>query len=69
MGKFTDWLQKREGADVSLSIPDEEGDGGDQVANMMEKPGAFPAFGDDLPITAKNRVNKMRKCNCRQDKK
>lgn len=40
----------------------DEGDGGDGVIKRLEKTGgAFPQYGDDLPITAKNRQNKLKK--------
>lgn len=64
------WLQKRdETFRVSPSIVDDEGDDGDRLAKSMPKPGAFPTYGDDLPITDKNRQNKLRfmkkNCKCR----
>lgn len=80
MSDFTNWLSRRDkrmaenigGFRVSPSIADDEGDGGDELEKMMPKPGAFPTYdmdGEDLPITAKNRRNKIqfakKKCNCK----
>jgi hypothetical protein len=63
MYSFKDFLQKKEwygGSSNDPSSVDDEGDGGDGVDRRMEKPGAFPTYGDDLPITKKNRTNKQR---------
>lgn len=72
---FIDWLSKRDenygGSANDPSNVEDEGDGGDGVEKRMEKPGAFPTYsgGDDLPITARNRRNKLtfskKKCNCK----
>ena len=61
MVSFKNWLLKKENYGGSANFPsgvEDEGDGGDALANKMEKPGAFPTYGDDLPITKKNRSNK-----------
>jgi len=72
---FLDYLNKKEWFGGSANDPssvEDEGDGGDGVAKRMIAPGAFPTYSDnELPITAKNRKNKIRymkkDCNC--DKK
>lgn len=63
MYSFKDFLTKKEWYGGSANDPssvDDEGDGGDGVDRRMEKPGAFPTYGDDLPITPKNKKNKQR---------
>lgn len=74
MASFIDWLNRRNenygGSANDPSNVEDEGDGGDGVEKRMEKPGAFPVYGaDDLPITARNRRNKLsmskKKCNCK----
>ena len=73
---FLNWLRKRDesygGSAGNPSGVDDEGDGGDGVEKRMEKPGAFPTYtldGRDLPITAKNRRNKIgfakKDCGCK----
>ena len=68
--KFLDWLRQRNenygGSANDPSNVEDEGDGGDGVERRMEKPGAFPTYGDDLPITKKNRPRFMKKCNCKK---
>lgn len=74
--KFADWLKRRNenfgGSANDPSNVEDEGDGGDGVEKRMEKPGAFPTYsldGQDLPITAKNRRNKIgfakKGCGCK----
>lgn len=72
---FLDYLKQREWYGGSANNPSGtsyDADGGDAVEKMIEKPGAFPAYGDDLPITAKNRKNKIKymkkDCNCKPKK-
>ena len=63
MKSFIEWLKKFEnfgGSAVSPSSAEDEGDGGETLNRKLEKPGAFPTYGDDLPITKKNRKNKRR---------
>lgn len=63
MYSFKYFLQKKEWYGGSANDPssaDDEGDGGDGVDRRLEKPGAFPTYGDDLPITKKNKKNKQR---------
>jgi hypothetical protein len=63
MKSFIEWLKKFEnygGSAGSPSSADEEGDGGERLSRNLEKPGAFPTYGDDLPITKKNRKNRRR---------
>lgn len=58
MKSFIEWLEKKESYGGSASYPsgaEEQGDGGDELNRRLEKPGAFPTYGDDLPITKKNR--------------
>lgn len=68
--KFLDWLRQRNenygGSANDPSNVEDEGDGGDGVERRMEKPGAFPTYGDDLPITKKNHPRFMKKCNCKK---
>lgn len=63
MIEFIKWLKKRDenygGSANDPSNVEDEGDGGDGVEKKMEKPGAFPSYGDDLPITNKNRSKKI----------
>ena len=79
MSVFKNWLRRRDctmeyygGSAIDPSGVEDEGDGGDALANKMEKPGAFPTYslsGADKPITGKNRrnVNFMKKdCNCKK---
>lgn len=74
MSSFIDWLSKKDesygGSANNPSGVEDEGDGGDGLIRKMEKPGAFPTYGaDDLPITSKNRKNKLtfakKNCNCK----
>lgn len=63
MYSFKEFLIKKEWHGGSANDPssvDDEGDGGEGVDRRMEKPGAFPSYGDDLPITNKNKRNKQR---------
>ena len=76
MQSFLEYIKQREWYGGSANNPSGtsyDADGGEAVEKQMEKPGAFPTYGDDLPITAKNRMNKIRKmkkdCNCGKDKK
>lgn len=58
MESFANWLIKKESYGGSASYPsgaEEQGDGGEGVNRRLEKPGAFPTYGDDLPITKKNK--------------
>jgi hypothetical protein len=62
MYSFKKYLQKKEWYGGSANDPssvEDEGDGGEGVGSRMEKPGAFPTYGDDLPITKKNKKNKQ----------
>jgi len=80
MSNFYNWLKKRDesygGSANDPSSVDDEGDGGDGVEKRMEKPGAFPTYGNDLPITNKNKSQKIvgrtggvqfskKGCNCK----
>jgi hypothetical protein len=59
MKSFKQWLKENFGGSANFpSGAEEEGDGGDILSRRLEKPGAFPTYGDDLPITKKNRSNK-----------
>lgn len=63
MYSFKDFLNKKEWYGGSANDPssvEDEGDGLEGVARKSEKPGAFPTYGDDLPITKKNKNNKQR---------
>lgn len=57
MNNFKEWLNKIEnygGSANFVSGVSDEGDGGDGVISMLDKPGAFPTYGgDNLPITKK----------------
>ena len=62
MESFKQWLKENFGGSANFpSGATEQGDGGDDLSNKLEKPGAFPTYGDDLPITKKNKKNKMKK--------
>lgn len=67
MSSFHNWLNQRikneyyGGNAGDPSGVNDEGDGGDGVIKRLEKTGgAFPRYGDDLPITAKNRKNPIK---------
>jgi hypothetical protein len=67
MFSFADWMKnkiKNEYYGGNAGDPsgvNDEGDGGDGVIKRLEKTGgAFPQYGDDLPITNKNRRNKIK---------
>lgn len=66
---FLNWLNKRDenfgGSANDPSNVEDEGDGIEGVEKRMEKPGAFPTYGDDLPITQKNKKRYIKKCNCK----
>ena len=71
--RFEDFLRKREWYGGSANNPsgvEDEGDGGDALDKKIVKPGAFPSYGDDLPITDKNRKSKIsymkKDCNCKK---
>lgn len=73
---FAQFIQKRENYGGSANDPsnvEDEGDGLDGVMRRREQPAGNPAGqaldGSDLPITKKNKLNFMKKCNCRQNKK
>lgn len=57
---FKEFLEWYGGSPNDPSSVDDEGDGGEGVDRRMEKPGAFPSYGDDLPVTNKNKRNKQR---------
>lgn len=63
MYSFKKFLLRKEWYGGSANDPssvEDEGDGGEGVYRRMEKPGAFPTYGDDLPITKKNMKNKQK---------
>lgn len=75
MQSFLDYLKQREWYGGSANNPSGvsyNADGGDEVEKMLEKPGAFPTYGNDLPPTPKTRMNKIRHmkkdCNCGKKK-
>ena len=59
---FFKYVQKREnyGSVNDLSNVEDEGDGGKGVEKRM---------GNNLPITRRNKINYMKKCNCKKSKK
>jgi hypothetical protein len=73
MKRFKDYVLRKEnygGNTLSPSMADEEGDGGDEVIKKMTNTGAFPTYSkDEMPITNKNRINRVlkstKKCNCK----
>ena len=76
MSSFLNWLTKRDesyGGSAGNPSGADGPDGGDEKINDMsgELPGAYPTYGDDKPITGKNRRAKIvgrfsnKKCNCK----
>lgn len=67
---FIQYVQENYGGSVTdPSSVEDEGDGLDGVMQRRERPAGNPGGmaldGSDLPVTAKNRRNFMKKCNCK----
>ena len=68
---FAEFVQQKEhfGSANFPSGVEDEGQDFDTVSKNMVQPGAFPTYdskGRDLPITSKNKINFMKKCNCKK---
>lgn len=70
---FNQFIQKKESYGGSANDPsnaEDEGDGLDGVTSRQERPSGNPPGetlgGNTLPITRKNKLNFMKKCNCKK---
>jgi hypothetical protein len=66
MKTFIEFIENYGGSVYDPSGVEDHGDGGDEVIKKLPKQGAFPTYGNDLPITKKNKINYMKKCNCKK---